>query len=264
MRTVCAELRRPYWMHIPGAMMRIVLGEMADLVLHGRVSSPQQLLQAGFEFVYPDIRSATHDLLSAVRLVTSVPRKGMVVRWQKASECGMFSPRPKAGSQEIRYGTCFECGVFASDAGGDRLYACTSDRNRCCPRSCQGGATVSAPVPEPNEAYPTAQASESSASQSVSGFSLSLRKAWRDGKQVNADVCFSLPNSSDWTIWAAHYEYGGTVISEFSSSLLSKEEAQPDKPAQRCDQISFYVPPDADLSASSFDGGVRGGLSGCR
>jgi hypothetical protein len=117
------------------------------------------------------------------------------------------------------------------------------------PTFVQGGDAAGA-VPEPNEAYPTSQASESNASQSVSGFSLDLRKAWRDGKQVNADVCFSLPDSSDWTIWAAHYEYGGTVVSEFSSALLSKDEAQAGQPAQRCDQISFYVPPDADLSAS--------------
>jgi hypothetical protein len=118
------------------------------------------------------------------------------------------------------------------------------------PTFVQGGDAATGAVPEPNEAYPTSQASESSASQSVSGFSLELRRAWRDGKQVNADVCFSLPDASDWTIWAAHYEYGGTVVSEFSSALLSKDEAQTGQPAQRCDQISFYVPPDADLSAS--------------
>ena len=107
-------------------------------------------------------------------------------------------------------------------------------------------------VPESNEAYPTAQASEAGASQSVSGFSLSLLKAWRDGKQVNAVLCFGLPDSSDWTIWAAHYEYGGTVISEFSSALISKNDAQAGQPAERCDQVSFYVPPDADLSSSSL------------
>jgi hypothetical protein len=115
-----------------------------------------------------------------------------------------------------------------------------------------GEGTELGAVPEPNEAYPTAQASESSASQSVSGFSLSLSKAWRDGKQVNAEVCFSLPDSSDWTIWAAHYEYGGTVVSEYSSALISKDEPQAGQVAQRCDQISFFVPPDADLSASSL------------
>jgi hypothetical protein len=107
-------------------------------------------------------------------------------------------------------------------------------------------------LPEPNEAYPTAQASESNASQSVSGFSLNLRRAWRDGKQMNAELCFTLPDSSDWTVWEAHYEYGGTSTSEFSSVFLSKEEGQAGQPSQRCDQLSFYVPPDADLSASSL------------
>ncbi|MFH1185575.1 MAG: hypothetical protein V1755_11160 [Chloroflexota bacterium] len=111
---------------------------------------------------------------------------------------------------------------------------------------------VDSALPEPNEAYPTAQASESSASQSVSGFSLNLRRAWRDGKQVNAELCFTLPDSSDWTVWAAHYEYGGTSISEFSSSFLTKDEGPAGQASQRCDQLSFYVPPDADLSASSL------------
>jgi len=107
-------------------------------------------------------------------------------------------------------------------------------------------------LPEPNEAYPTAQASESNASQSVSGFSFNLRRAWRDGKQVNAELCFTLPDSSDWTVWAAHYEYGGSSISEFSSSFLNKDEGSAGQASQRCDQLSFYVPPDADLSASSL------------
>lgn len=106
--------------------------------------------------------------------------------------------------------------------------------------------------PAPNEAYPTAQAAEANTSQTVSGFSLNLVRAWRDGKQVNAELCFTLPDSSDWTVWAAHYEYGGTSVSEFSSELLSKEEGAAGQPAQRCDKLSFYVPPDADLSTSTL------------
>jgi hypothetical protein len=105
---------------------------------------------------------------------------------------------------------------------------------------------------ELNEAYPTSQASEAEASQSVSGFSINLRRAWRDGKQVNAEVCFSLPDTSDWTIWEAHFEYSGTSVSEFSTAFLGSQEPQGEVPAQRCDQLSFYVPPDADLSAASL------------
>jgi hypothetical protein len=106
--------------------------------------------------------------------------------------------------------------------------------------------------PEPNEAYPTAQASVSGTSQSVGGFSLDLRRAWRDGKEVHAELCFTLPDASDWTIWEARYEYGGTSISEFSSAFLGQEEGESDQLAQRCDQLSFYVPPDADLSTSTL------------
>ena len=106
--------------------------------------------------------------------------------------------------------------------------------------------------PAPNESYPTAQAAESSASQSVSGLALRLDRTWRDGKQVNADVCFSTPDSSDWTIWAAHFDYAGESVSDFSSSMTSQQDATDAQPAERCDELGFYVPPDADLSAASL------------
>ena len=104
----------------------------------------------------------------------------------------------------------------------------------------------------PNESYPTAQAAESSASQSVSGLAVRLDRTWRDGKQVNADVCFSLPDASDWTIWQAHFDYSGESVSDFSSSMTSQQEASDSQPAERCDELGFYVPPDADLSAASL------------
>jgi len=108
------------------------------------------------------------------------------------------------------------------------------------------------PTAEINQAYPTQQAQQSNASQTVSGFSVNLQRAWRDGKQVYADTCFTLPDASDWTIWDAHLEYGGQTISEFSSSMVSKTDAGAGQPGQRCDLLGFYVPPDADLSAASL------------
>ncbi|HEX2697711.1 MAG TPA: hypothetical protein VHM28_08375, partial [Anaerolineales bacterium] len=51
---------------------------------------------------------------------------------------------------------------------------------------------------------------------------------------------------------AAHLEYGGQAVSEFSSSILSKQDAANGQPGQRCDELSFYVPPDADLSSASL------------
>jgi len=107
-------------------------------------------------------------------------------------------------------------------------------------------------IPRPNEAYPTAQAAETGASRSVSGFLVSLNRAWRDGKQINAELCFTLPDTSDWTIWEAHFEYGGNSISEFGSAFLRKSESQDAQPAERCDVLTFYVPPDADLTGSSL------------
>lgn len=64
MKAVCASLSRPYWLHVPSAPMRLVLGGMADLVLQGRASTPRRLLEAGFEFRFSTIQSAAEALLS--------------------------------------------------------------------------------------------------------------------------------------------------------------------------------------------------------
>jgi hypothetical protein len=111
----------------------------------------------------------------------------------------------------------------------------------------QGQAT-----PVINQAYPTEQAVLTNSSQSVSGFSVNLQRAWRDGKQVYADVCFTLPDASDWTIWNAHLEYGGQSNTQFGSTMMSRQDASQGKSGQRCDELSFYVPPDADLSSATL------------
>ncbi len=100
--------------------------------------------------------------------------------------------------------------------------------------------------------YPTMQAPPSTASQSVGGYQVSLQRAWRDGKQVFGEVCFTLPDASDWTIWNAHLDYGNQSITDFGATLINSTEAANGQPGQRCDQLSFYVPPDADLSSASI------------
>ncbi len=124
----------------------------------------------------------------------------------------------------------------------------------CTPGSSSGAIlpTFLAPgaTAEMNQAYPTQQAPEQNTSQTVGGFQINLQRAWRDGKQVYADVCFTLPDASDWTVWNAHLGYGDQSNTEFSSSMLSRQDPSGSQPGQRCDQLSFYVPPDADLSAS--------------
>ena len=124
------------------------------------------------------------------------------------------------------------------------------------------GSTVSPPAQSAGVAratpaidtasYPTLQAPQINNSQVVNGYSVNLKRAWRDGKQVNADVCFTLPDTSDWTIWAVHLDYAGQTISQFSSSMLSVQDAANGQPGLRCDELGFYVPPDADLSSASL------------
>jgi hypothetical protein len=58
-------LHRPAVMHVPGFMVRAAMGEMAKVVLEGQRVVPRRLLEAGFPFRYPDLRSALHDLLPA-------------------------------------------------------------------------------------------------------------------------------------------------------------------------------------------------------
>lgn len=107
-------------------------------------------------------------------------------------------------------------------------------------------------TPDINQAYPTKQALLTNSNQTVSGFSVDLQRVWRDGKQVYADLCYTLPDESDWTIWNAEFGYTGQVVSEFSSTMLSKQAAAQGQTGQRCDELGFYVPPDADLSSATL------------
>lgn len=119
--------------------------------------------------------------------------------------------------------------------------ACTSPLS-------EGG--VQQPVPGPPsatpyiaESYPTAAADVISPNQFASGIDVRVERAWQEGKQVYAEVCFTLPDESDWIIWRASLKYAESVLDQFGTTLLSSQ------PGQRCDMLEFYVPPDANLSA---------------
>jgi len=63
MKKFCRKLgwiiRRPSWLFFPGFIMRLALGEMAnEMLLSGQRVLPKQLLAAGFEFEYPDVKKA--------------------------------------------------------------------------------------------------------------------------------------------------------------------------------------------------------------
>jgi len=86
-------------------------------------------------------------------------------------------------------------------------------------------------------------------SQLSSGIEVRADTAWRDGKQVNANICFTLLDSSDWSVWGATLQYTGAATTDFASTLLSLQEPIEGQSGLRCDTLSFLnVPPDADLT----------------
>lgn len=116
----------------------------------------------------------------------------------------------------------------------------------------QPPSQANAPTATPfiTDSYPTAAANSISTDQLVSGINVHVDRAWQEGKQVYADVCFTLPDASDWTIWNASLKYADVVLQEYGATLLSSQEPTGDgQPGQRCDTLEFYVPPDANLSS---------------
>lgn len=96
--------------------------------------------------------------------------------------------------------------------------------------------------------YPTAQAQVISSDQSANGVTVQVTRAWRDGKQVDADVCYTLPSDSDWSIWNASLQFGDSALTDFGVTLISRQAPVGGQSGQRCDTLNFNVPPDADLS----------------
>lgn len=97
--------------------------------------------------------------------------------------------------------------------------------------------------------YPTVESAPAVVSQLTSGIEVRADKAWRDGKQVNANICFTLLDASDWSVWGATLQYAGAATTDFSSTLLSLQEPVEGQSGLRCDTLSFLnIPPDADLT----------------
>ena len=110
-------------------------------------------------------------------------------------------------------------------------------------------AAVPSATPFIAESYPTAAADSISPNQVISGIDVRVERAWQEGKQVYADVCYTLPDASDWTIWNASLKYADVVLREYGATLLSSQEPTGDgQTGLRCDTLEFYVPPDANLS----------------
>lgn len=99
--------------------------------------------------------------------------------------------------------------------------------------------------------YPTMEAQAVAPVQTSSGIVVQVNRAWRDGKEVHAEVCYTLLDTSDWSIWGANLQYAGGSVADFGSTLLSLQDATEGQSGVRCDDLSFFnIPPDADLSAA--------------
>jgi hypothetical protein len=96
--------------------------------------------------------------------------------------------------------------------------------------------------------YPTSQVELAAPNQTASGIDIRMERAWVEGKNVNADVCFTLPDTSDWGILSASLTYGGILVQEYGTTLVSVQEPAEGVMSMRCDTLTFIVPPDADLS----------------
>jgi hypothetical protein len=63
-KTLGEVLGKPTFMPaVPGFVMSLALGEFGSVLLKGQRVVPKRLLDAGFRFSYPDLRSALQDLL---------------------------------------------------------------------------------------------------------------------------------------------------------------------------------------------------------
>ncbi|MBL1379156.1 TIGR01777 family oxidoreductase [Zobellella iuensis] len=66
-RNLARVLGKPHFARIPAWAMKLLLGEMADLLLTGQRVMPVRLQQAGFHFRYPTLDKALKETLGAMR-----------------------------------------------------------------------------------------------------------------------------------------------------------------------------------------------------
>jgi uncharacterized protein (TIGR01777 family) len=62
-RALGRALHRPSLLPAPAFALHLVLGEMADMLLHGQRALPRRLLAQGYTFRYPELGAALADLL---------------------------------------------------------------------------------------------------------------------------------------------------------------------------------------------------------
>lgn len=73
--TIARLLHKPCWLPVPSRLLRVALGERAEIVLSGQHVVPAKALAAGFAFRYPTIDAALADLLRRRAVRPSAPER---------------------------------------------------------------------------------------------------------------------------------------------------------------------------------------------
>lgn len=56
-------LRRPAFLSVPSVVLKLLMGEMGQLLLEGQRAVPRRLLEAGFEFRYPTLEAGLAEII---------------------------------------------------------------------------------------------------------------------------------------------------------------------------------------------------------
>lgn len=64
-RTLSRTLGRPFWLPLPEWQLKLMFGEGAQVLTHSSSVVPTRLLEAGFQFRYPEVSSALSALLKS-------------------------------------------------------------------------------------------------------------------------------------------------------------------------------------------------------
>lgn len=64
-RVLGQVLHRPAWFPVPAVALRLLLGEMSTILLTGQRAVPRRLLEAGFDFQFPEVEHALRDLFGS-------------------------------------------------------------------------------------------------------------------------------------------------------------------------------------------------------
>ncbi|GMA56768.1 epimerase [Alicyclobacillus sacchari] len=62
-RAIARQLHRPHWFSVPAPVIRLALGQRAELVLTGQRVLPTKAESVGFSFQFPDLETALADML---------------------------------------------------------------------------------------------------------------------------------------------------------------------------------------------------------